>query len=171
MSEPSADSLQRMAPIAKVQCQLVSVLTHSGRSSPWSIVSASLAGASRRLVIGLCGCWWNGTWWFESEEVRFVTPMFVHQLTDSGCPRRSVIDKASRADSLRRCQTHQSRDTSFPARRDLERDFVAGLVGVDFFFGLVACGVTFSVGLEGFDDGRVFLFVGLALEVCFASLA
>src|SRR6056297_577167 len=49
----------------------------------------------------LTGWWIKGS--VKSGEVRFVTPMSSHQSADTGCPRRSKNDQASRADSLRRC--------------------------------------------------------------------
>ena len=80
------------APIARVQCQLGSVLTHSGRSSPWSVVLVSLEGAFLGLVIVLGGGDLSRDDLEKSDEVRFVTPTSERQAGDSGCPRRSEIE-------------------------------------------------------------------------------
>jgi len=45
----SVISTSAIVPIAKVQCQLVSVLTHLGRSCPWSVVLVSNVAVSWKL--------------------------------------------------------------------------------------------------------------------------
>lgn len=122
-----------------------------GRSFRW----LSRYRVESSCVVCVVACW-GVRYLMKSDEVRFVTPTLIRQVADTGCPHRSVISMASRADSLRRCLEHQLRDTSFPARRGLGRDFAAGLVGVDFFFGLPAWGDALVVRLEAFDDGLSF---------------
>jgi len=111
----------RSGPKRSAQHRVVSVLVL--RKWVWSLVGRVFSvGRSlpERLVSGVGQ---SGRFVEGSESIgrrfRFVTSKSRHQSARTGCPAGVWLDQASKADSLRRHQACQVRDTGFLARRGL----------------------------------------------------
>ena len=54
----------------------------------------------------------------KSRQVRFVTPMFLHQSAHTGCPAGEKFKTGEQGRFVTAMSKHQVRDTGFLARRE-----------------------------------------------------